>query len=266
MATVNDLKTNLKQQQVKAKDPQKDGMNMMLKRMSEEIKKALPAHVSSDRFQRVVLTAFNSNANLQKCDPVSFLAAMMQSAQLGVEPNTPLGQAYLIPYGNKVQFQLSYKGMLDLAQRSGQFQTIYAHKVHANDEFNVEYGLEQDLKHKPNFNDRGEVIGYYAVYKLLNGGSSFLFMTKHEILHHAEAKSKTFRNGPWQTDFDAMALKTVIKQLLKYAPLSVEVAKAISADESVKKEISEDMDLVKDEALEVEFEIVEENETESETE
>lgn len=192
---------------------------------------------------------------------MSFIAAMMESAQLGLEPNTPLGQAYLIPYGSKVQFQIGYKGLLELAQRSGKIKTLYAHEVRENDEFDIDYGLEQKLIHKPLLKgSRGEVIGYYAVYHLDTGGHSFVFMTKQEILEHAMKFSKTFKMGPWQTDFDAMAKKTVIKQLLKYAPLSIEMQKAVSSDETVKSQISEDMSLVNDEteSLEVDYEIKDE--------
>ena len=94
----------------------------------------------------------------------------MQAAQLGVEPNTPIGQAYLIPYGNQVQFQLGYKGLIDLAYRSGEVQSIQAHEVHENDTFEYELGLNPKLKHVPAMKDRGPVILYYAVIKLKNGG------------------------------------------------------------------------------------------------
>lgn len=228
--------------------PQK-GMQQMMKAMAKEIEAALPSMVSSERFQRVALTAFSANPALQKCDPKSFIAAMMQSAQLGLEPNTPLGQAYLIPYGTNVQFQVGYKGMLELAQRSGKIKTIYAHEVRENDEFDIDYGLEQSLKHKPLLKgDRGDVIGYYAVYHTIDGGFSFVFMTKEEVNKFAQKKSKTFNNGPWKTDFDAMAKKTVIKQLLKYAPISIEIQQAIVADTSVKTKIDADMSLVEDES------------------
>lgn len=238
------------------------GMKKMLDKMKDEIAAALPSMVSSERFQRVALTAFSSNPKLQECDPVSFLAAMMESAQLGLEPNTPLGQAYLIPFnskeGMKVQFQLGYKGLLELAQRSGKIKTLYAHEVRENDVFDIDYGLNQTLTHKPLLKgSRGEVIGYYAVYHLDTGGNSFVFMTKDEILDHAKKFSKTFKFGPWQTDFDAMAKKTVIKQLLKYAPLSIEMQRAVTFDETVKSKIDEDMSLVNDEtdSLEVEYEV-----------
>lgn len=237
------------------------GMKQLMTKMAKEIEAALPSMISSERFQRVALTAFSNNPKLQQCEPMSFIAAMMESAQLGLEPNTPLGQAYLIPYGSKVQFQIGYKGLLELAQRSGKIKTLYAHEVRENDEFDIDYGLEQKLIHKPLLKgNRGEVIGYYAVYHLDTGGHSFVFMTKQEILEHAMKFSKTFKAGPWQTDFDAMAKKTVIKQLLKYAPLSIEMQKAVSSDETVKSQISEDMSLVNDEteSLEVEYEIKDE--------
>lgn len=254
--------TNLKNQlqnkanntnQVKKASPSK-GMEQLLTKMGGQIQKALPSMVSSERFQRVALTAFSNNTKLQQCDPMSFIAAMMQSAQLGLEPNTPLGQAYLIPYGKQVQFQIGYKGLLELAQRSGKIKTLYAHEVRENDTFDIDYGLNQTLTHKPLLKgDRGEVIGYYAVYHLDTGGNSFIFMTKDEVLEHAKRFSKTYNSGPWQTDFDTMAKKTVIKQLLKYAPLSIELQKATSMDETVKTEISDDMSLVKDEGIEAEF-------------
>lgn len=254
--------TNLKNQlqdkanntnQVKKASPSK-GMEQLLTKMGGQIQKALPSMVSSERFQRVALTAFSNNTKLQQCDPMSFIAAMMQSAQLGLEPNTPLGQAYLIPYGKQVQFQIGYKGLLELAQRSGKIKTLYAHEVRENDTFDIDYGLNQTLTHKPLLKgDRGEVIGYYAVYHLDTGGNSFIFMTKDEVLEHAKRFSKTYNSGPWQTDFDAMAKKTVIKQLLKYAPLSIELQKATSMDETVKTEISDDMSLVEDEGIEADF-------------
>lgn len=255
MATVDTLKKDLatkKTGAVAAKGT--NTMKGMLMSMAKEIEAALPAMMSSERFQRVALTAFNSNKKLQECEPVSFIAAMMESAQLGLEPNTPLGQAYLIPYGTKVQFQVGYKGLLELAQRSGKIKTIYAHEVRENDVFDIDYGLEQKLVHKPILKgNRGAVIGYYAVYHLDGGGYSFIFMTRDEVLAFAQSKSKTFNNGPWKTDFDAMAKKTVIKQLLKYAPLSVEMQKAVTGDETVKTQISDDMSLVKDEAEETEY-------------
>lgn len=221
-------------------------MKQLIVKMKGEIGAALPSQLSSDRFQRMALAAFNSNPKLQNCDPMSFIAAMMQSAQLGLEPNTPLGQAYLIPYKvkgmEKVQFQIGYKGILELAHRSEKLKSLYAHEVRENDEFDIDYGLEQKLIHKPLLKgDRGEIIGYYAIYHLEPNGYSFVFMTYDEILNHGKKFSKSFEGGVWEKEFDSMAKKTVIKKLLKYAPLSIEMQKAIAFDESVKESISNDM-------------------------
>ena len=232
-------------------------MSGLLKRMHTQIEKALPSVITPERFTRIALTAYSDNAALQKCDADSFLGAMMQAAQLGVEPNTPLGQAYLIPYGNKVQFQLGYRGMIDLAYRSGEIQMIQAHEVHENDEFEYELGLDPKLRHIPALKNRGEVILYYAVFKLTNGGVGFEVMSKEDVETFAKKKSKTYRNGPWQTDFDAMAKKTLVKRLLKFAPVKSDFARAVTADETIKSAISENMADLPDETVTIDAETTE---------
>lgn len=218
---------------------EKQTMEGMLTLMADEIKKALPENINSERFRRIALTAFNGNPDLQQCEPTSFLAAMMQSAQLGLEPNTPLGQAYLIPYNNskknikEVQFQVGYKGMLNLAHRTNQYKNIQAQVVYDKDEFDIQYGLNPKLKHVPNMeSDRGEVKGYYAVYNLINGGQGFEYMTKQEVINHKNRYSKA-KYSPWNDNFDEMAKKTVLKKLLKYAPMSTELQEVTSIDERV---------------------------------
>lgn len=219
----------------------KTTMQGLITAMEPQIRKALPSVITPERFTRMVLTALSSTPKLQTCTPQSFLGAMMQAAQLGVEPNTPLGQAYLIPYGNVCQFQLGYKGLMDLAYRSGEVSSIQAHEVHENDTFEYEYGLEPKLKHVPAVKDRGNVIMYYAVLKLKNGGIGFEVMSREDVEKFAMKKSKAYRSGPWQTDFDEMAKKTVLKKVLKYAPLKTEFARAVATDETVKSTLSDHM-------------------------
>lgn len=216
-------------------------MQGLIQAMEPQIKKALPSVITPERFTRMVLTALSSTPKLQTCTPQSFLGAMMQAAQLGVEPNTPLGQAYLIPYGSVCQFQLGYKGLIDLAYRSGEVSSIQAHEVHEHDTFEYEYGLDPKLRHVPAKADRGPVVWYYAVLKLKNGGIGFEVMSREDVEKFAMKKSKAYRNGPWQTDFDEMAKKTVLKKVLKYAPLKTEFVKAVSTDETVKSTISDHM-------------------------
>ena len=208
-----------------------------LKMYKHEFEKALPKMITPERFTRMAMTALTSNAKLQQCTPQSFIGACLTAAQLGLEPNTPLGQAYLIPYRNKsvmeCQFQVGYKGLLDLAYRSGEFKTVMAQCVYENDVFEYEFGLEPKLIHKPAARDRGALTYVYAVYKLNNGGYSFEVMSVDDIINFAQAKSKSYNNGPWQTDFEMMAKKTVLKRLLKYAPLKTEQAAAVAADDTV---------------------------------
>ena len=132
-----------------AQTPERKTMQSYIKSMEGEIKKALPSVITPERFTRIVLSAISVNPQLGSCTPASFLGAMMTSAQLGLEVNTPLGQAYVLPYRNKgvleAQFQLGYKGLIDLAYRSGEIEVIQAHVVHENDDFVCEYGLEPKL-------------------------------------------------------------------------------------------------------------------------
>lgn len=233
-------------------------MGDLLKRMHTQIEKALPSVITPERFTRIALTAYSRNEKLQECTAESFLGSMMQAAQLGVEPNTPLGQAYLIPYRNKgvmeVQFQLGYRGMIDLAYRSGEVQNIQAHEVYENDTFEYELGLEPKLKHIPALKDRGEVILYYAVFKLTNGGVGFEVMSKEDVEAFAKKKSKTYGTGPWQSDFDAMAKKTLVKRLLKFAPLKSDFVRAVATDETIKSGISENMADLPDETVTIDAE------------
>lgn len=219
----------------------------LIRRMEPAIKRALPRQISPERFSRIVMTAVRQTPKLQACSADSFLAAMMQSAQLGLEPNTPLGLAYIIPYGREAQFQIGYQGLLELAYRTGQYRSIYAQAVYENDEFTYEYGLDEKLVHVPADDPTGEPVRYYALYHLQNGGYGFVVMSRRQIELHRDTYApavKQGRHSPWLTDFDSMAKKTVLKQLLKYAPKSVEFASALAADETIKREIGDDMSAV----------------------
>lgn len=240
-------KGNLVKRQAEIKkDDHIKSMRDLVISMQGQIKAALPSVLTPERFTRIVLTTLSSNRQLQECKPETFLGAMMQSAQLGVEPNTPLGQAYLIPYRNhgqlECQFQLGYKGYLSLFYRSGG-KDLQANEVYENDTFEFEFGLDPKLRHIPAMNDRGRVIAYYAVYRTKEGGSGFAVMSIENVKAHMHKYSKAAEKGfsPWSTNFDEMAKKTVIKKALKYAPLSTEFVRAMSADETIKTNIMPDM-------------------------
>lgn len=215
----------------------------LFKRMEPEIAKALPKHITVERLTRVALTEVRKNPKLLECTTQSLLGALMLSAQLGLEPGI-LGHAYMIPYYNgktkaqEVQFQIGYKGYLDLVRRSGELRTIDVHEVCKNDFFEYEYGLEPKLRHKPVLDNRGEPYCYYAVAHFKDGGFSFLVLSVSDV-EKFRKRSKSPDFGPWGTDYDAMAKKTVIKQLCKFLPLSPEIQRGIVQDETTKKEYEE---------------------------
>lgn len=254
-----DVKNELEKRAANQNSPVKLTKNMtivdMVKALEPEIRRALPAVLTPKRFTRMALSAINNTPELANCTPMSFIAALMNAAQLGVEPNTPLGQAYLIPYKNKgtmeCQFQLGYKGLIDLAYRTGQIQIIQAQVVREFDFFEYQYGLDSRLVHKPGEGERGEVTYIYGLFKLSNGGYGFEVSNKAEMDAFAARYSKSFgsKYSPWTEDYESMAKKTVIKRALKYAPVSSDFQKALSMDETIKSEISVDMSEIKNECL-----------------
>lgn len=241
--------------QMSAAKAEKKTMQAYIKAMEPAIKKALPSVITPERFTRMVLSALSSTPKLAKCSPQSFLAAMMTAAQLGVEPNTALGQAYLLPYRNhgqmECQFQLGYKGLIDLAYRSGEVSVIQAHTVYENDVFEYELGMDPKLRHVPAKADRGEAVAYYAMFKTKDGGYGFEVMSVDDVQRHAQRYSKSYENGssPWRSNFDEMAKKTVLKRALKYAPLKSDFVRGVAQDETIKAELSDEMYAVPDETV-----------------
>lgn len=225
----------------------------LIKAMEPEIKRALPQVITPERFTRMALSALNSTPKLKECSQMSFLGALMNAAQLGLEPNTPLGQAYLIPYRNKgqmeCQFQIGYKGLIDMVYRNEDIQTVQSQCVYENDEFEYELGLEPKLVHKPALKDRGDLILVYALWKSKNGGYGFEVMSKEDIDAHARKFSQSFGSSysPWKTNYEEMTKKTVIKKCLKYAPLKSDFVRAVSNDETIKSELDVDMSEIRNE-------------------
>lgn len=221
-----------------------------LEKYKGEIARALPKHMTADRMARIALTEFRKNPDLMKCDPATLFGAVVQCAQLGLEPGGSLGHAYLLPFKNNkrncmdVQFIVGYRGMIDLARRSGQIISISARAVHANDQFSYEFGLHEDLKHKPDESGNpGALTHVYAVARLKDGGVQFDVMSKSEI-DRVRAQSKASGSGPWSSHYEEMAKKTVIRRLFKYLPVSIEMATAVTLDERVDAGLGQENDLV----------------------
>ena len=234
--------------EIQSKKPMNPYQNIqhLLEKMKGELAKALPKHITAERISRIALTEVRKNPDLLECSVPSLLGAIMVSAQLGLEPGI-LGHAYLIPYYNsktrskEVQFQIGYKGMIDLVRRSGEVRSLDAHEVCENDEFEYEYGINPILRHKPSMEYRGKPYCYYAVATFKDGGYAFLVMGINDVENYRR-RSKSPDKGPWATDYDAMAKKTVIKQLCKCLPLSIEVMRGLVQDETTKKDHQDVLD------------------------
>ena len=232
----------------------------LVEQSARELGKALPSHMRPERIVRIALTTLRMNPKLYQCNPQSFLAALFQCAQLGLEP-TILGEAWIIPYNSKdgpvAQFQVGYQGFVKLFWNHQNSVSIQAEVVRRNDQFESDLG-ENKIHHVPPAFDRerGEVIGYYAVAHLSNGGRQVKVMSKTEILVHAKKFTKCYdaqkgefmKGTPWSEHFDEMAKKTVLKQLLKLLPKSTEIQHALAMDETVKTRVEANMVEVPNEA------------------
>lgn len=237
--------------------------------MKKQFAAALPKHMTPDRFTRVALTELRKTPKLMQADPQSFMGAIMQCAQLGIEPGGALGHAYLLPFDNRrtnkteVQFILGYKGMIDLARRSGQIVSIESRAVYESDEFSATFGLNPDLQHNPAWEeeDRGPLRAVYAVAKLQGGGVQFEVMGRAEIekimresqgFKAAESNARKYNkepNSPWHTHFDEMAKKTVLRRLFKYLPVSIEYVEA--QDREDRDSLMADIDLPAESVVDV---------------
>lgn len=218
-------------------------IRQLLDKSKGQIKMALPSHLNPDRMIRVAMTSVQKNPDLLNCTPQSLVGAIIQSSQLGLEPDGVLGHAYLIPYGKVCTFIPGYKGLLALARRSGEISTIIAETVHSKDVFEFELGLNPKLRHIPSDDpEEGEFIAAYAVAKLKDGGVQFTVMKKAAI-DRIRKRSRAANSGPWQTDYLEMCKKTVLRRLCKLLPCSVELEKAVALDERAEIGLSQEIDV-----------------------
>ena len=222
----------------------KSGVAGLIEQMGPQFARALPDHIPPERFTRLALTILRSKDSqgrdlFRACSPESFLGALMTCAQLGLEPNTPAGEAYLIPYGNVATFVPGYRGLAKLAWNSGAVQEMYAELVHEKDVFTFRKGLHRDLIHEPFMGeDAGKVVGAYAVVKMKDGGVAFDYWTIEQIHAHQRAHSQA-RSSKAPADLAGwMDRKTVLKQVLKLVPSSSNLSTALANDGAVRTDLS----------------------------
>lgn len=236
--------------------------------MQAQIKAALPRHMTPERLARIVTTEIRKVPKLAECTPVSFFGAVIQCAQLGLEPGNALGHAYILPYEKSVkrgnewvkvpeaQLIIGYRGMIDLARRSGQIVSLSATAVYKGDLFEPEFGLEPSLRHVPDFENpdrenQENLTFVYAVANLKEGGTQFAVMSRTQI-NAIRARSQGYTtaakkisegkkgDNPWITDFEQMALKTVVRRLFKFLPVSIEMQTAVGLDERAEMGLTQD--------------------------
>ena len=241
-------------QAVIASDPANTIANY-LKAMEPQFKKALPKHMEPERLARIALTVIRTNPKLLACSVESLMGALMQCAQLGLEPSI-LGHAYLVPFWSKktgsieCQFLIGYKGMIDLARRSGEINQIIVREVYKNDLFKLEYGIVDDvyrhvrwdMREDKEIPESGGLRYVYMIVRYKDGSAQIFDPLSIPQIEERRARSKAADDGPWITDYIEMAKKTVVRHYWKYLPVSIEVMNQVAAsDETVKKEISENM-------------------------
>ena len=237
MATNDSVKNKLaKKQEQKSVSPMESFQGVLTSQLSSQFKaiqSLVPKHVTPERLCRIGLNAVSRNPQLMNCSPETIIGSIVNCASLGLEPNL-LGHAYIVPFKNnktnrvEAQFQIGYKGALDLVRRTGAVSTITAHEVYEGDKFDYAYGLDEKLVHIPcGEDDENKITHFYACYKLKDGGSGFTVMSKQQMDKHRDkfTKSKD-RNGnvfgPWKDHYISMSIKTVILKLIKYMPISIE--------------------------------------------
>lgn len=240
--STNDLERRMAQQQNAPAQQRPASLSDNIRAMEKQFQLAAPKGVEASQLVRDALTALRQNPQLMNCSQASVLGGLMTLAQLGLRPGV-LGQAWLIPFkdyrqGMVAQLVIGYQGLVELAHRSGKIKSLIARTVYAEDTFEVDYGLEDKLVHKPYMGgDKGEPVAYYAVAKFTTGGHAFFVMSHAEMEKYRDRNVKA-KKGPWVEHYEAMAHKTCVRQLSKWLPKSTEFATGLAADNSVRVDLA----------------------------
>lgn len=238
----HDLEARMQQNQNAPAQQRPATMADKIREMESQFAMAAPRGMEAQQLVRDALTVLRQTPQLSQCTPATVLGGLMTCAQLGLRPGV-MGHAYLIPFKNKgtmeAQLVVGYAGLVDLAHRSGQIKSLIARTVFENDHFEVDYGLDDTLVHKPYMGgDKGQPVAYYAIAKFNSGGHAFVVMSHAEMVAYKNKNSKATKFGPWVDHFESMAHKTCVRQLSKWMPKSTEMAQGIAADESVRVDLA----------------------------
>lgn len=201
-----------------------------------QLRNVLPNHIKAETMISLALTAWGKTPGLQKCTIPSILMSTYEASILGLKPESFTGECYFVPYGNKCQLIPGYRGLIQLAYRTGKVKEIYAETVYVQDKFEYQLGLDRKLTHEPSpdrtYNDN-DIVAFYSVIKYTNGGSDFTVMVKKEVDRiMAKSKSASGSDSPWKLYYARMGEKTAFRKLLKTAQLSSEVQRAVGLDET----------------------------------
>lgn len=206
----------------------------------------LPAHVGIDRMLRVTLSVLQRSADLQKCTQASLLNVLMQTMQLGLEPTGRYGGAWIVPFKDATSGLVEataiydYRGMMTIARRSGDIEVFDAAVVYESDYLDYERGLTPKLVHRPSMEkERGPLKAVYAIVRFKSGGYQMELMTRADV-DAIRSRSKARDKGPWVTDYDRMAIKSVIRRICNLLPYSVELSDMIAADDEAEGHGSDD--------------------------
>lgn len=225
-----------------------------VKQFMQKYAALLPSTIRPERMQNIIFNEYRTTVKLKECTPASFYGSILKAVQVGLEPGL-LGHCYLLPFRNnkinkqEVQFVLGYKGMLELIRRSGKVLSIVARPVYDGDKLTISYGLEDRYEHIPYYMEEGAVKGALrgvtlkATFK--DGGYLVDYMPIVEIEEHRQ-RSLAKDSGPWKTDYEAMALKTIIRKNFKWLPVSVEAQQIVAEDESVHRITPDNNDILVD--------------------
>ena len=204
----------------------------LLEGKRDQLAQLVPKHLTVERLMKVAVGALMKSPNLQKCTPTSLMNCFIGAAEVGLEPGGVLGHAYLVPYGDTATLIIGYRGLIELMRRTGELASIRCVVVHEKDTFKLTEGIEQTIKHEPFLaGDAGPLKFVYCVAKLKDGSVQVELMTRHQI-EEIRKRSRAGQSGPWVTDFEEMAKKTVLRRAAKYLPVASErFQKAIEIDD-----------------------------------